>query len=205
MNDTSKKEFQKLSKKEQIDYIQGLLDRNVSLTDYEFEAATKKQKEESIQLKINRAEWLEPYEFKEATKLQKDKYILRKRFLSAGEFFSLSDELKKTYLKQGSFTHISFTNKEFNRLSDDFKRYYVDFAFDFPLKFSLTPEMAKYLSDSKQVKFIDFLFEKGVGLSDLEIKNFSKKNQKYYKEKKKELMEIRKVISRIISENLFDK
>jgi hypothetical protein len=205
MNDTAKKEFKKLSKKEKFDYIQDLLDRKTSLNDYEFEAATKKQKEESIQLKIDRAGWLETYEFKDATKLQMEKYILRKRFLSAEEFQALPDDLKKYYLEQGSYTQISFTNKEFNRLSDDFKKYYVNFAFDYPLKFSITPEMAGYLSDNKQIKFIDFLFEKGIGLSSSELKNFSSKAQKYHKEKKKEIMEVRAIVKRIISENLLDK
>jgi hypothetical protein len=205
MNSTAKREFNKLSTKEKRDYIQDLLDRNAHLEEHEFEAASKEQKREAIQLKIDRANWLETYEFKEASNLQMEKYILRKRFLTPEEFNSLPDGLKKFYLEQGSYTQITVDDEEFEQLSKDFKKFYVNFAFEYPLKFSITPKMAPYLSDSQQKKWVDFLFEKGISLSNKELSFLKKPIRDYYKQKKEELFEVRKVVNRIISENLFSK
>lgn len=201
MNLLSKKEFKKLSTKEQKKFLDYLIYLKGGVDEYFFKQMSNSQQQDYIENRIKSADWLDDYEFTIMSNDQKQRYIYRKRFLTNSEFLKLNDTLQEYYLQMASYIKLQLSDDEFNILSPKMKKIYCDFTFEFPLV--LDVEKVKYLSKKNQKRYIQKQIERGVSFSKKQYNTLPVDAKKEYdKLKNSNLNEARVFVRKIIKELL---
>ena len=199
MNLLSKKEFDKLDKKEKNKFLDYLIYLKGGVDECFFKLMSKSQQQNYIENRIKSADWLDDYEFTTMTNDQKQRYIYRKRFLTNSEFLKLNDFLQEYYLQMASYIKLQLSDDEFKILSLKLKKIYCNFTFEFPLV--LDVEKVKYLKKKNQTRYVQKQVERGVSFSKKQYNTLPPLAKKEYdKIKNKNIFEVRKIVRKSILE-----